>query len=173
MWTTLIPAIIGLAGVLVGAAIITASNFMLARRREAAEDRNWRRNHALEAYSEFMALVDVITLEANGVYYAEGESDEYKKHSLMVIAKLGELYRTNDRVLLLASEELRLPFTALSRHVTGEFATKAVECPKVPEAEFKGARTKLADLFWTFTVTARNDLGVNPIPKRSWRKFWR
>jgi hypothetical protein len=166
-------AVIGLVGVVIGAGISTGVTYLLAIRREKTEQGNWRRDRALEAYSEFMRLVDAITLEANGAYYAKGESDEYKKHGPMVVANLAELYRANDRVLLLASEELRLPFTALCRHVTGEFVTKAVECPKVPEVEFKEARTKLADLSWTFTVTARNDLGVNRIRTRSWRRFWR
>jgi hypothetical protein len=37
MWTTLIPAIIGVVGVLVGAGITTAANYLLAVRKEKAE----------------------------------------------------------------------------------------------------------------------------------------
>jgi hypothetical protein len=57
-------AIIGLVGVIVGAVILTARDYLLAARREAAEERKWRRDHCLEAYSEFAGLVNMIITAA-------------------------------------------------------------------------------------------------------------
>ena len=57
------PAIIGLVGVLVGAAIITASNYILAIRKEATETRNWWRDRCLAAYSDFLRQTKLVTHE--------------------------------------------------------------------------------------------------------------
>jgi hypothetical protein len=76
---SLVVAGIALVGVMVGAGITTGVNYLLAVRKEAADTRNWRRDHALEAYSEFSRLVDTIITEANQAYVAECESVEYIK----------------------------------------------------------------------------------------------
>jgi hypothetical protein len=48
MWITLIPAIVGFAGVLVGAIITTGASYWLAVRKEAAEATKDRISRAVE-----------------------------------------------------------------------------------------------------------------------------
>ncbi len=48
MWPSIIPAIIGLFGVLVGAFITTRANYWLAERKEAAEAAKERVSRAIE-----------------------------------------------------------------------------------------------------------------------------
>jgi hypothetical protein len=165
------PAIIGLVGVLIGAAISTGATFWLAVRKKATETRNWRRDRCLEAYSEYVRQVDAITVEAGNRYRSPCGSEEYAKHGVMLLEKLSELYRTNHRVILLASDELQAPISALTRHVTGDFVTKSNLCPKAPDAEVKAAGVKLAELNADFMLKARNDLGVHA--KQPWWRFGR
>jgi len=156
-------AVVGLVGVVLGAGISTVVAYFLAVRKETTDTRNWRRDHALEAYSEFIGLVNTITVEAGNVYIAECGTVESVKHREKLYEKLAELYRTHDRVILLASLELQVPLTALMRQVTGGFITKSIQCPKAPDAEVKAESEKLATLNTDFTFKARNDLGVHPI----------
>ena len=130
------------------------------------EDRKWRRDHALEAYSEFIRLVNAITVEAGNVYIAECGTVESVKHRKKLLEKLAELYRTHDRVILLAPLELQMPVTALMRQITGPFVTKSIQCPKAPDAEVKAEGEKLVTLNTDFTFKARNDLGVHPIREK-------
>jgi hypothetical protein len=131
------------------------------RLTRANEDRKWRRDHALEAYSEFIRLVDATTREANNAYLLECGTEEHAKQGVKVVEQLSELYRTANRIILLASQELQAPFSALSRY-TPEAAGKLVQCPKATEVEAKAAREKLADLSASFLMQARNDLGIHP-----------
>ena len=86
---------------------------------------------------------------------------------------MAELYRTSDRVILLASDELQAPLSAVVRHVTGAIITKSVQRPKAPADDVKADGVKLADLNADFLVKARKDLGVLPLPKKLWWQFWR
>lgn len=155
-----------LVGVLVGAAITNRVNYLLAVRKEAADTRNWRRDRALEAYSEFTRLVNAITVEAGNVYIAECGTVESAKHREKLFEKLAELYHTHDRVILLASLELQMPITAIMRQVTQAIVTKSIQCPKAPDAEVKAEGEKLATLNTDFTFKARSDLGVHPIREK-------
>jgi Kef-type K+ transport system membrane component KefB len=153
---------------IVGALLGTGFGSRLTR---ANEDRKWRRDHALEAYSEFMRLISTITMEAGNCYRIECGTEEHAKHGVMLVEKLTELYRTNDRVVLLASYELQRLLNALTKHVVGEFITKSNQCPKAPEGEVKALGDKLAQLSTDFIFTARNDLGVHGMPKKPWWWF--
>jgi hypothetical protein len=68
---SLIVAGVGLVGVALGAGLSTGANVLLAARKEAADTQNWRRDRALDAYSEYSRLVDTIMTEANHAYVAE------------------------------------------------------------------------------------------------------
>lgn len=123
-------AVVGsLLGVVIGAAISTVTSYLLAVRNEAAETRNWRRDRALETYSTFSRLVDTISLEANNAYLAECQGENHNRHSAMIVEKLSEMYRTMDRIYLLAPVELQAPLSALSKHVVGDLAAKSIQCP--------------------------------------------
>jgi hypothetical protein len=89
-------ATVGLIGVVVGAGISTGVTYLLAVRKEATDTRNWRRDHALEAYSEFIRLVNAIIAEAGNAYITEYGTVESVKHRDKLLEKLTELYRSDD-----------------------------------------------------------------------------
>lgn len=161
MWTTFIPAIIGLTGVLIGAGISTGVNYLLAIRKEAAEDRNWRRDRALEAYSEIMRLVEAIRVAAGLTYAADCGTERHLKYAEMMSEKNAEMYRTTDRIYLLGSDEVVKAFNPLLEHVVGEIARKTILCPKISDVEMKEIIRKGSELFNRFQTTARNDLGIH------------
>jgi hypothetical protein len=163
-------AILGITGTLGGV-------WLGSRLTQRNEDRKWRREHALEAYSNFLRLVDATVEESTHAYHAECESESYKRHGTAVVEKLSELYRTSDRILLLSKNEMQAPFSDLGRYVP-EVAQVLTKCPKNPETEIKSARSKLSELMARFVMAARNDLGVHPRnqlwnEKPKWWRFWR
>jgi hypothetical protein len=161
--TTLLVAIITLLGALAGVWLgshLTREN----------ENRTWRRDRALEAYSDFIRLVDVITAEARWAYLSECGTDEQRRHRDIVVEKLSEMYHVISPVMLLA----QAPFSELTSYVEamGAFASKSIQCPKAPEAEISADREKIFGMGARFLSIARNDLGIVPFggrkPKRPW-----
>jgi hypothetical protein len=165
--------IVVLITALVTGAISISSLWLGSRLTRTNEDRKWRRDHALEAYSEFGHLVNAISLKAKDAYMAECESEQYSKHGKTIVEKISELYRSNNRIILLSSNEVREPFTALSLYVPTLAAT-STQCPKASEAEIQAVRKKFDELYASFIVTARDDLGVH-LPHQEWPRwqFWR
>jgi hypothetical protein len=159
--TALVTGVVSMSGIWVGSRL-TREN----------EDRKWRRDHALEAYSEFIRLVNAIVAEAGNVYITETGTVESVKHREKVLEKLTELYRTSDRVILLAPDELQAPLSALVKHVAGSFVTKSIQSPKASDAEVKAEGARLAEILADFTFKARNDLGVHPLPKKWWQLWY-
>ena len=161
--TTLLVAILSVLGTLV----VTWFGGRLTRENE---NRAWRRDHALEAYSDLIRLVEALRWEASAAY----NSENYESRDLS--EKLSELSRTINRVtLLLASRELHAALSELAG-VVGSCVRTAFQFPKVPEAEMKTLFTKLAEKTANFLSIARNDLGV-PIGGRMPQetlveKFW-
>jgi hypothetical protein len=166
LWLALVTGVIAILSSI-------SSLWFGSRLASGAEDRKWRRDHALEAYSEFIRLVNAITVEAGNTNITECGTEEHVKYKAMVFEKLTELYRTNDRVIFLAPDELQAPLSALIRHLTGEFITKSTQCPKARDAEVKAVGDRLAELIADFIFRVRNDLGVHPTPKNQWWAFWR
>jgi hypothetical protein len=164
--TALVTGVISISGIWFGSHLTRKS-----------ENRKWRRDHALEAYSQFSRQVDVIVEEATTVYRTQCGSEQHIKHGMMAAEKLVEMYRTTDRIILLASDELQAPFSALSKYMP-EFAEKLAQCPKATEDEIKAAKKKLIELQARFMMYARNDLGVHPQYQewnavKPWWRFWR
>jgi hypothetical protein len=77
-------AIIGLVGVVLGAGISTGVAYLLAIRKEAVERRNWRRDHALEAYSDVLKASETVHFLAIAAYIADCNTEEHAKHALLV-----------------------------------------------------------------------------------------
>ena len=123
------------------------------------EGRKWRREHALEAYSSYVRLIDVIMDEASSAYRAEG--DDYIKHYQIMSDKLTELSGSTDRIILLSTNDVHAPFGELGVFV-GEVAQQLTRRPRLPESEVAVAKTRLAELRVSFLMNARNDLGVHP-----------
>jgi hypothetical protein len=154
-------AIVGL--VVLGAGISTGVAFLLAVRREATETRNWRRNHCLEASSEFMGLVNTIVTAAGECYYAECGTEKHLKNCEIVFDRFPELSRASFRLLLLAPPMLADPLNALVSYLDKEIGWKFTRCPKeVSKLEREQINKKFAELSTQFMLIARRDLGIDP-----------
>jgi hypothetical protein len=111
--------IVVLITALVTGAISISSLWLGSRLTRSNEDRKWRRDHALEACSTFISLVDAITLEADNAYLLECGTEEHAKQGVIVVEKLSELFRTSNRIVLLASKELQAPFCCAAIRMRG------------------------------------------------------
>jgi hypothetical protein len=164
---SLVVAGVGLVGVALGAGISTGANFVLALRKELADIRTWRRDHALEAYSDFIYLTNTIFMEAGNCYRCACGSEEQTKNRATLEEKLVEVHRSNHRVLLLASDEVQRPLSALVAGL-GEFAMKSWQCPKARDVEVDAENAKVAKINGEFVFAVRKDLGVHEAPDKLW-----
>jgi hypothetical protein len=127
------------------------------------EDRKWRRDRCLEAYSEVLRAVDSVRFEADATYFgADCGTEEHAKQHEIVLEKVAEMYRTEQRVRLVAPDEVNARLRALAYHVGTEIGAKLSKCPKIDEGGRKSAMEKFAELLVRFTNEARNDLGIHP-----------
>jgi hypothetical protein len=167
-------AIVGLVGVILGAAISTARDYLLAARKEAAEKENWRRDRCLEAYSEIISAVEAAISVAAVAYGAPCGSDEHSEQRRVVFEKVAEMNRLSGRVILIAPESVKVPFSSLSTFITTDLLIMAIQCPKASPDERKAANTKLSGLLATFMTMAAHDIGIHPIlgPVERTRKPW-
>jgi hypothetical protein len=176
---TFAPAIIGLIGVFLGASISTGTTYFLAIRKEASEERNWRRDHVLEAYSDLLGAIEIVISETTFAYSAGCGTDDHAKHSLMAVEKANEMHRAHDRVVLLAPEVLQSFSDDLTKFITAELLITSIQCPKISNDERKAINSKLAGLMSAFVLAARYGTGVHPLPvglektKNPWWQFWR
>ncbi|CAN5126653.1 hypothetical protein BH10PSE7_BH10PSE7_40840 [soil metagenome] len=156
-------ALIGLVGVLIGIGGTLGTSYLLAVRQEASEVRSWRRDRALEMYSEFLKAVEAVTFEANAAFFASDcGTDEHAKQHGVVLEKIAGLDRTARRVFLIAPDEVNALLMTLALYTSKEIGGDLSACPKVDESQQKAANVKLAELLITFTNAARSDLGVHP-----------
>jgi Kef-type K+ transport system membrane component KefB len=140
------------------------------------EDRKWRRDHALEVYSEFLSAVETVISEAGMAYGAPCGTEEHTRRREAVMDKVADMHRLSSRLILLSPDALEAPFWALSNFITSELLIMAIECPKASADERKASNKKLATFLSTFMVVARQDLGIHPpleMPKKLWWQFWR
>jgi hypothetical protein len=162
MWKTFVPAILGFVGVLVGGAIITVNNYVLARRREAVEKQNWRRDHALEAYGDVLKASGNVHIVALATYIADCNTEEKAKHVLLVRDAIAELHGVVDRVLLLSPKEMYDDLRSLVSYCTGELGGNSIKCPKIAETEWDTIQgAGYIRVHNNFTIAARNDLGIH------------
>jgi hypothetical protein len=126
------------------------------------EDRKWRRDRCLEAYSELLRVVETVHFEADAAYGAECGTQEHVKQYGIVLEKVAEMYRTEQRVRMVAPDEVNARLETLVKHVGTEIGAKLSKCPKIDENERKLAMEKFAELLVRFTNEARNDLGIHP-----------
>jgi hypothetical protein len=165
--TALVTGVVSVSGIWLGS--------RLTRRNE---DRKWRRDHALEAYAEFIQATEAVISESAKAWLIKCGTEEKAKQSAVVYDKLVEMYRAGNRIVLLSSNAVQKPFSALIEHL-GMFARMLGQCPKVSEAEQEAGQKKVAELQARFFAAARNDLGVHPhidtreaTEKARW-KVWR
>lgn len=149
-------AMVGVAGTLSGV-------WLGSHLTRGNEDRKWRRDRCLEAYSELLRVVETVHFEADAAYYgAECGTQEHAKQLGIVLEKVDEMYRTEQRVRLVAPDEVNACLEALAHHVGTEIGKKLSKCPKIDESERKLAMEKFGELLVRFTNEARNDLGIHP-----------
>jgi hypothetical protein len=159
---TIAPAIVGLFGVLIGAAISMGTAYLLALRKEATDDRNWRRDHALEAYSDVLKASETVHFVAIAAYIADCNTEEHVKHTLLVRDAISELHGVVDRVLLLSPKEMYDDLRSLVSYCTGEIGINSIECPKIATTEWdKIQGAGFVRVHNNFTLAARNDLGIH------------
>ena len=139
-----------LSGVLLGS--------YLERNNEALR---WRRDRALEAYSEVIKAVEAVRNAADISYFTEGcETEKHGKQMGVVNDKLAELLRVVQSGMLVAPNAVNEPMWILRRYM-GEFAEKSNDCPRIEASERKAAISKFSQLLFQFLNEARNDIGVH------------
>ena len=162
LWVTLTPAIIGLVGVVIGAGISTGIAYLLAVRKEASDTRNWRRDHALEAYTDVLKTCATIRSEAAAAYIAECDTEEHTKHAHLIYEAVTELHSIVDRVLILSPKEMYDDVRTLVSYFSREFGAKLINCPKVSSTEWDEIQgAQYSEVFRDFIAAARNDLGIH------------
>jgi hypothetical protein len=167
---------------LVTGAVSISGIWLGGRLTRENEDRKWRRDRALEAYSELLGAVDIVRFVSDQVYYSESRINNEIK---VVLDKVAEMDRISQRVFLLAPDAVNASMIKLTHHMGTEIAAKSIKLPKIEESERKAAMAKVAELLAHFRNEARNDLTIHPpLHKfedrnritgtgKPWWRFWR
>jgi hypothetical protein len=151
--TALVTGVVSVSGIWLGSHL-TREN----------EDRKWRRDHALEAYSEVIKAVEAVRNAADISYFVEAcETEKHGKQIGVVADKLAELLRVVQSVMLVAPNAVNGPMLIL-RDYMGEVAEKSNNCPTIEKSERKAIMSKFSELLVRFLKEARNDLGIHPSP---------
>jgi hypothetical protein len=153
-------AIIGLVGVLIGAAISTGASFWLAIRKEAIETKNWRRERCLEVYTDILRACAIVMDEADEIYHMEPSVERVAEGKLL-FEKVAEMYRLSDRVTLLGPREIHASVNGLTHYYGTDIAARAHKAPKPSDDEWREIRLGAAPLYMKFMMQARNDLGIH------------
>jgi hypothetical protein len=128
-----------------------------SRLSRSKEDRQWRRDRCLEAYTDVLLGCEIVTTEATKLYL---ELCDRTTQLELLSEKTLELHRATDRIRLLAPEMIPTLY-ALIVHCESKIATRAGASPKLSLDEWrKITTTDLAVVVAQFTSEARNDLGV-------------
>jgi hypothetical protein len=126
------------------------------------ENRQWRRNRALDGYLDFLLAVEMVRLESEGAYLGPdcGTAEHARQHGL-VREKLSDMYRAQQRAVLLAPSKVYIRMAVLGRHVGEEIAAKFTTCPKMDKSALYPALEEYTKLLIAFSEAARTDLGVD------------
>jgi hypothetical protein len=148
-------AILGVTGTLSG---VWLGN-RLTRRNE---DRKWRRDRCLEAYSELVRVVELLLHECDLTYVGQKcGTEEHTKQADLAYRKMAEMNRIALGMQLVAPRAVKEKMWELTAHVGNEIVPKSIRCPKIEGSEFDSAKTKAAKLMIDFIYDARNDLGID------------
>jgi len=95
----IVVALLGIAG--------SVSGVWLGRYLERDnEAKKWRRDHALEAYTDFLHTAELVVSESVKAWHMECETKEKSEQSAIVLGILSSMYRAFNRIVLLSSEVL-------------------------------------------------------------------
>jgi hypothetical protein len=121
------------------------------------EKRQWRRDRCLDAYVDLLQGSHDVINAANQLYLEE--SDEFGKRQI-VIEKLAELHRAQNRVMLLAPTKFEQPLLALVQHIETKVAVQAGKSPRLSLDEWTRLTTTDAGaVVGELAALARRDLG--------------
>jgi hypothetical protein len=169
--TALVTGVISISGIWVGS--------WLTR---AGEDRKWRRDRCLEAYSEFLLTVELVKKECDVCYLTKQcGTEEHIKQSELVYHKMSEMTRLRLSIQLLAPRVVINCMWAIT-HQMGEIVKKSITCPKLERKDLDLEQGKSAEDITDFIYKARHDLGVDPpldtiegvreYYSNPWRRLW-
>ena len=155
----LLPVVVGgVIGILGG----FVGPYFIQRAKDVADDRKWRRDKALDAYSEMVRAVEVVKYESDFVYHWECGTETHFKRAEILLESVAEMYRIQQRVFLLAPNAVNARLLPLTSQVGVEIAEKSIKCPKIAESEREAARKTSVELMTAFEIEARNDLALHP-----------
>jgi hypothetical protein len=120
----------------------------------------WRRDHALQSYTDFIQACSVVMEESDKIYEME-QSPERVAQADALFNKVAEMYRLSDRVTLLAPANMHKPLYELAHYYGQDIAARAQKSPKPSWEEWKAIRARAPALYMDFMMKARNDLGVH------------
>jgi hypothetical protein len=154
-------ALVGLLGALVGLVGVWVGRLM-ERSNEAMK---WRRDRCLEAYADVVATCNAVFNEATNTWRMEDPTtQEVKAQRELLISKVAEMDRAQDKALLIGSSEVNTAIHMLTDHYIQKIARRAAG-PKPPKDEWNEWNKIIRDggeLLGTFVKQARKDLGFPP-----------
>jgi hypothetical protein len=152
---SIILALFALAGTIGG---VRTGRYM-ERSNEATK---WRRDRCLEADADVLATCHVVLNEANNAWVMDDPTTPQAiAQNAVLISKVTEMYRAADKASLIGSREIDIPLRRLTDHYCQEIARRAA-IPKPPKDEWHKIVREAGDLYGTFVVLARKDLGFVP-----------
>lgn len=123
------------------------------------QERQWRRDRCLEAYTDVMRACEIVHTEATRLYLEF--SDDPTIQLQVLSEKTSELHRAIQRAALLVANEMVPTLHALSAH-TDRVAARAGAFPKLSLDEWKKITiTDIGNIVTQFMNGARNDLEVH------------
>lgn len=133
---------------------------LLERRNET---RKWRRERCLELYTEVFRACDIVVFEADDAYIVECGSLAHNKQSEIILNRVAEMYRTVDKTILLAPQEVYTKLLKLAGYCGKEIGAKSLKCPKLSRSEWDKIRIiDYNTLFNECLFATRNDLELFP-----------
>jgi hypothetical protein len=165
-------SILALLG-LVGTGAATIGGVLIGRYMERSnEATKWRRDRCLEAYADVLASCQAVLNEANNAWVMnDPTTPQAIAQNALLISKVTEMYRAADKASLIGSREIETVLRRLNPYFQ-ELARRAIELPKPSTDEWHKIVREAGDLYKTFLVLARKNLGVE-VEKGKFRKIFR
>ena len=137
----------------------------------AKEERQWRRDRSLEAYTDVMRASDIVITEAGRLYL---EIVDDRTTQLQTLSeKTSELHHVAHRAALLAPIEIAASIHALVAHID-HVVTRAGASPKLPLEEWKKlTTTDRAVIVTRLSNQAWHDLRGRSSLADQWKKMLR
>ena len=140
------------------------------------EDRQWRRDRCLEAYTDLLRACDIVADEVSEARETKRGSLKHATQNGLIANKVGEMYRLSDRVALLGSDGIQEPLSALTLHCGQLVATAKADQnkadQKMSDDEMQKAKfTGYVSVYKEFRNAARNDLALHTV--HEWKNIFR